>query len=49
VTGFPLYDRAARNERLGGQAELGVKWAEAKAELLGETGPMLTSDSQAHR
>lgn len=50
LAGFPLYDRAARNERLGAwQGELGVKWAEANAELLGELGPMLTADSQAHR
>jgi hypothetical protein len=50
LAGFPRYDREARNERLGGwQGELGVKWAEANAELLGEIGPMLTSDSQAHR
>jgi hypothetical protein len=50
LAGFPLYDRAARNERLGGwQGELGVKWAEANVELLEEIGPMLTSDSQAHR
>jgi hypothetical protein len=39
LAGFALYDRAARNERLGGwQGELGVKWAEANAELLGEIG-----------
>ena len=33
----------------GWQGELRAKWAEANAELLGEIGPMLTPDSQAHR
>lgn len=40
LAGFPLYDRAARNERLGAwQGEMGVKWAEANPELLGYCGP----------
>jgi len=47
LAGFPLYDRAARNERLGAwQGEMGVKWAEANAELLGDIAAMLTADAR---
>jgi hypothetical protein len=43
LAGFPLYDRAARNERLGAwQGEMGVKWAEANPELLSQLDSMLT-------
>ncbi|HKU63138.1 MAG TPA: putative oxygenase MesX [Gemmatimonadales bacterium] len=43
LAGFPLYDRVARSESLGAwQAELGVKWAEANADLLTVIGTMLT-------
>jgi hypothetical protein len=42
LAGFPLYDRAARNESLGAwQGELGVKWAEAHADVLGDIDAML--------
>ena len=47
---FPLYDRAARNDGLGAwQGELGVKWAEANGDLLGEIGAMLTPEPQVIR
>jgi hypothetical protein len=50
LAGFPLYDRAARNERLGAwQGELGVKWAQANPDLLGDIAAILTPDPQAHR
>ena len=50
LAGFPLYDRQARNERLGAwQGEMGVRWAEANAELLSEIDSILTSDPGAHR
>ena len=43
LAGFPLYDRAARSEGLGAwQGELGVKWAEANPDLLGDISIMLT-------
>jgi hypothetical protein len=42
LAGFPLYDRVARSETLGAwQAELGMKWAEANADLLTEISAML--------
>lgn len=48
LAGFPLYDRAARNERLGAwQGEMGVKWAEANPELLRELDSILTGDAHA--
>ena len=41
--GAAEYDRAARSEGLGPwQAQLGVKWAEANADLLTVIGTMLT-------
>ena len=50
LAGFPLYDRAARNEGLGAwQGELGVKWAEANGDLLGEIGAMLTPEPHVSR
>jgi hypothetical protein len=50
LAGFPLYDRAARTETLGPwQAELGVKWAEANADLVGEIGGMLAGGPRAQR
>jgi hypothetical protein len=50
LAGFPLYDRAARNERLGAwQGELGVKWAEANGGLLEDLGAILTTDTQGAR
>lgn len=46
--GFPQYDRAARNEWLGSwQGRMGVKWAEANAELLGVIAAMLTPHPEA--
>lgn len=48
LAGFPLYDRAARSEGLGAwQGELGVKWAEANPDLLGDISAMLTPDPRA--
>ena len=48
LAGFPLYDRAARNESLGAwQGELGVKWAEANADLLEDIGAMLAPGPNA--
>ena len=48
LAGFPLYDRAARSEGLGAwQGELGVKWAEANPDLLGDISIMLTPDPRA--
>jgi hypothetical protein len=50
LAGFPLYDRAARNEGLGAwQGELGVKWAQANADLLGDIAAILTPDPRARR
>jgi len=50
LAGFPLYDRVARNERLGAwQGEMGVKWAEANADLLSHLAAMLAPDRQTPR
>ena len=44
LAGFPLYDRQARNERLGAwQGELGVKWAQANPDVLKQIGTILTA------
>ncbi len=48
LAGFPLYDRVARSETLGAwQAELGMKWAAANADLLGGISTMLRPEPQS--